>query len=169
MTARVQKCWPGQDHRVAGGVGVSGCNGAPAAALSRRPTLVTTTSTTEARTGATLSQQTTTVASDTAAPDRHHHRAVGWPGSRSPRSAAFDAAGSGGPATGGNMDFWGDFAAINVSLGDSIAFTINVKVFRKGQKCRAASPFSTVLATRKNVGGRYHGFSRHCRYRVGPR
>jgi hypothetical protein len=39
---------------------------------------------------------------------------------------AFDAVGSGSPATGGNIDMYGDFAVINLATGDSIAFTINV-------------------------------------------
>jgi hypothetical protein len=40
---------------------------------------------------------------------------------------AFDAVGSGSPPTGGNMGIYGDFAAINVSSGDSIAFTVNTR------------------------------------------
>jgi hypothetical protein len=88
--------------------------------------VVTTTSTTEARASATASQQTTTVANDTM-------RLIGTITELSTgpvaitEVGAFDAAGTGGPATGGNMDIYGDFAAINVSLGDSIAFTINTK------------------------------------------
>lgn len=88
--------------------------------------VVTTTSTTEARSSATLSQQTTTVTNDT----------LRLTGTITELSAgpiaitevgAFDAVGSGSPPTGGNMDFYGSFAAVNVSLGDSIAFTMNVK------------------------------------------
>jgi hypothetical protein len=38
----------------------------------------------------------------------------------------FDAAGAGSPPTGGNMDVYADFAAINLASGDSIAFTVKV-------------------------------------------
>lgn len=88
--------------------------------------VVTTTSTTEARTSATLSQVTTTVTNDT----------LQLTGAITELSAgpiaitevgAFDAAGASSPPTGGNMDFYGDFSAINVSSGDSIAFTMKVK------------------------------------------
>lgn len=41
---------------------------------------------------------------------------------------AFDAAGTGDPATGGNMDIYGDFSVINLANGDSIAFTVQVQV-----------------------------------------
>lgn len=84
--------------------------------------VVTTTSTTEARTLATTAQGTTTVTSDklvlTGTITALGTRAITEVG-------AFDAAGSGGPATGGNMDIYGDFTVINLSTGDSIAFTIN--------------------------------------------
>ena len=39
---------------------------------------------------------------------------------------AFDAAGSGSPPTGGNMDVYGDFTVINLATNDSIAFTVKV-------------------------------------------
>ena len=38
----------------------------------------------------------------------------------------FDAAGTGSPPTGGNMDIYGDFSVINLAASDSIAFTIKV-------------------------------------------
>jgi hypothetical protein len=87
--------------------------------------VVTTTSTTEARTLATASQQTVTVTNDT----------MQLIGTITELSAgpiaitevgAFDAAGSGSPPTGGNMDVYGDFAAINMSLNDAISFTVKV-------------------------------------------
>lgn len=88
--------------------------------------VVTTTSTTEARTSATLSQQTTTVTNDTLRLTGTITEASAGPVAIT-EVGAFDAAGTGSPPTGGNMDFYGDFTAINVSSGDSIAFTINVK------------------------------------------
>ena len=85
--------------------------------------VVTTTSTTEARASATPAQGTTTVTNDkmvlTATLTAAGTRAITEVG-------AFDAAGSGSPPTGGNMDVYGDFSAINLASGDSIAFTINV-------------------------------------------
>lgn len=84
--------------------------------------VVTTTSTTEARVSATMSQQTVTVTSDTL-------RATGTITAAGTRAITevglFDAAGSGSPPTGGNMDMYGDFSVINLASGDSIAFTMN--------------------------------------------
>jgi hypothetical protein len=84
---------------------------------------VTTTSTTEARTLGTSSQQTTTVTNDT-------YRVTGTITALGTRAitevGVFDAAGSGSPPTGGNMDIYGDFSVINLATGDSIAFTVNV-------------------------------------------
>jgi len=84
--------------------------------------VVTTTSTTEARTSATTAQGTTTVTNDklvlTGTITAASTRAITEVG-------AFDAAGSGSPPTGGNMDIYGDFSVINLGSGDSIAFTIN--------------------------------------------
>jgi hypothetical protein len=84
--------------------------------------VVTTTSTTEARVLATASQQTGSVAND-------QLRLTGTITAAGTRAitevGAFDAAGSGSPPTGGNMDIYGDFSAINLANGDSIAFTIN--------------------------------------------
>lgn len=83
--------------------------------------VVTTTSTTEARASASASQQTTTVTNDTiqltATITAAGTRAISEVG-------AFDAAGSGSPPTGGNMDVYGDFSVINLNTNDSIAFTI---------------------------------------------
>lgn len=84
--------------------------------------VVTTTSTTEARTTATAAQGTTTVTNDkmvlTGTIIAAGTRAITEVG-------AFDAAGTGSPPTGGNMDIYGDFSVINLLAGDSIAFTIN--------------------------------------------
>ncbi len=85
--------------------------------------VVTTTTTTEARVAATMSQQTSSVTDD-------QLRATGTVTAAGTRAITevglFDAAGSGSPPTGGNMDVYGDFSAINLSSGDSIAFTVNV-------------------------------------------
>lgn len=84
--------------------------------------VVTTTSTTEARVAASAAQGTTSVTSDklvlTGTITAAGSRAITEVG-------AFDAAGSGSPPTGGNMDIYGDFSVINLSSSDSIAFTIN--------------------------------------------
>lgn len=88
--------------------------------------VVTTTSTTEARSSATASQQTTTVTNDTLRLTATITELSAGPIAIT-EVGAFDAVGTGGPATGGNMDIYGSFAAINVSSGDSIAFTINTK------------------------------------------
>lgn len=85
--------------------------------------VVTTTSTTEARTAGTASQQTTTVTSDA-------FQVVGTITAAGTRAitevGVFDAAGSGSPPTGGNMDIYGDFSTVNLASGDSIAFTVKV-------------------------------------------
>lgn len=85
--------------------------------------VVTTTSTTEARVSATPTQQTTTVTNDTL-------RLTGTITAAGTRAitevGAFDAAGSGSPPTGGNINFYADFSVINLASGDSIAFTMNV-------------------------------------------
>lgn len=85
--------------------------------------VVTTTSTTEARVSATPTQQTTTVTNDTL-------RLTGTITAAGTRAitevGAFDAAGTGSPPTGGNINFYADFSVINLSSGDSIAFTMNV-------------------------------------------
>lgn len=85
--------------------------------------VVTTTTTTEARTAAGAAQGTTTVTNDkmvlTGTITAAGTRAITEVG-------AFDAAGTGSPPTGGNMDVYGDFSVINLASSDSIAFTINV-------------------------------------------
>lgn len=85
--------------------------------------VVTTTSTTEARVSATPAQGTTTVTNDklvlTGTITAAGARAITEVG-------AFDASGSGSPPTGGNMNVYADFSAINLASGDSIAFTLNV-------------------------------------------
>lgn len=85
--------------------------------------VVTTTSTTEARVSATTAQGTTTVTSDklvlTGSTVAAGTRAITEVG-------VFDAAGSGSPPTGGNMDFYADFSTVNLTTGDSISWTINV-------------------------------------------
>lgn len=84
---------------------------------------VTTTSTTESRVAGTLSQTTTTATDDTL-------QATGTITAAGARAITevglFDAAGTGSPPTGGNMDFYSDFTVINLNSGDSIAFTIKV-------------------------------------------
>lgn len=85
--------------------------------------VVTTTSTTEARTAATAAQGTTTVTND----KMTLTGTITAAGSRAiTEIGVFDAAGSGSPPTGGNMDFYADFSTINLASGDSIAFTIGV-------------------------------------------
>lgn len=84
-------------------------------------TNVTTTSTSEARTTGTASQVTTTQTNDT-------YQVTGTISALGTRAitevSLWDAVGTGSPATGGNMDVYGDFAVINLSTGDSIAFTV---------------------------------------------
>lgn len=86
--------------------------------------VVTTTTTTEARTAGTISQQTTTIASDTL-------RVAGTIVAAGTRAitevGVFDAAGAASPPVGGNMDMYGDFAVVNLVVGDSIAFTFDTK------------------------------------------
>jgi hypothetical protein len=83
-----------------------------------------TTGTTEARTAGALSQVTTTVANDTV-------QCVGTITAAGARAitevGVFDAAGTGSPPTGGNMDIYGDFGVINLNAADSITFTVKVK------------------------------------------
>jgi hypothetical protein len=86
-------------------------------------TAVTTTSTTEARVAAATAQATTTVTSDKI----NFTGTVTAAGTRAiTEVGVFDAAGSGSPPTGGNMDVYGDFTVINLASGDSIAFTVGV-------------------------------------------
>lgn len=84
---------------------------------------VTTAATTEARSAATAAQSTTTVTNDTLTLTA----TITAAGTRAiTEIGAFDAAGAGTPAVGGNMDLYADFSAINLNLGDSIAFTLNL-------------------------------------------
>lgn len=83
---------------------------------------VTTTSTTEARVLGSASQQTTTVSNDT----MRVTATITAAGTRAiTEMGLFDAAGTGSPPTGGNMDIYGDFSVINLLTSDSIAFTVN--------------------------------------------
>lgn len=83
--------------------------------------VVTTTGTTEARTLATTSQTTVTVTNDTL----QLVATITAAGSRTITEVGmFDAAGSGSPPTGGLMDIYGDFSAVNLVTGDSITFTV---------------------------------------------
>lgn len=85
--------------------------------------LANTTGTTESRATGTMSSVTVTTTNDTA-------QIVGTltaAGSRAiTEVGVFDAAGSGSPPTGGNMNLYGDFSVINLASGDSIAFTIKL-------------------------------------------
>jgi hypothetical protein len=85
--------------------------------------VVTTTSTTEARSAATTAQATTTVTSDKIT----YSGTITALGTRAiTEVGVFDAAGSGSPPTGGNMDVYADFSVVNLLVGDSIAFTVGV-------------------------------------------
>lgn len=85
--------------------------------------VVTTTTTTESRTTGTSSQVTTTQTNDT-------YQVTGTITAAGARAitevGVFDAAGTGSPPTGGNMDIYGDFSVINLATSDSIAFTVKV-------------------------------------------
>lgn len=84
---------------------------------------VTTTGTTEARSSAVASQQTNVVTNDTL----QLTGTITAAGSRAiTEVGSFDAAGTGSPATGGNMDHYGSFSVVNLANGESIAFTIKV-------------------------------------------
>ncbi len=90
----------------------------------RSANVVTTTTTTEARSLATTTQQTITNSNDT-------YQAVGTITAAGTRAitecGVFDAAGTGSPPTGGNMDIYGDFSTINLATNDSITFTFKVQ------------------------------------------
>lgn len=76
----------------------------------------------ESRTTGTTSQETTNTTNDTL-------RVSGTITATGTRAitevATFDAAGTGNPPSGGNMAVYSDFSVINLSSGDSIAFTID--------------------------------------------
>jgi hypothetical protein len=85
--------------------------------------VVTTTTTTEARTSGTMSQVTGAVTNDTL----QVTGTITAAGTRAiTEVGVFDAAGTGSPPTGGNMDVYGDFAVVNLGNLDSIAFTVKV-------------------------------------------
>lgn len=92
-------------------------------AAAKSANVVTTTTTTESRTAGTPSAVTTTVTNDTL-------QVVGTITAAGARAitevGVFDAAGSGSPPTGGNMDIYGDFSVVNLASADSIAFTVKV-------------------------------------------
>lgn len=81
---------------------------------------VTKTGVTEARVASVVSQQLTTVANDTL-------RMVATITEASAGPIAITQVGAFDALTAGNMCFYGDFAAVNVSLGESITFTVNAK------------------------------------------
>jgi hypothetical protein len=85
--------------------------------------VVTTTSTTEARTTGVPAQFTTTVTNE-------GYQVTGTIVAAGARSitevGVFDAAGTGSPPTGGNMDIYGDFGVVTLATNDSIAFTVKV-------------------------------------------
>lgn len=87
--------------------------------------LASTAGTTEARVTGTSSQQTTTVTNDT-------YQVTGTLTAAGTRAitevGVFDAAGSGSPPSGGNMDIYSDFSVVNLASNDAIVFTIKVKV-----------------------------------------
>lgn len=93
-------------------------------AAAANANVVTTTSTTEARSACTASQVTTSVTNDTL----QLTGTITAAGTRAiTEVGAFDAAGSGSPPTGGNMDYYCDFSTINLAANDSIAFTLKVQ------------------------------------------
>jgi hypothetical protein len=75
----------------------------------------------ESRTSGTLSNEQTNTADDT-------YQVVGTITATGTRAitevAVFDAAGTGNPPSGANMDIYGDFTVINLASGDSITFTV---------------------------------------------
>ena len=94
--------------------------GATAAATN-----VTTTSTMEARTTGSASQVTTTQTNDTYQVTGTI-TAIGTP--TITEVGVFDGAGSSSPPTGANMDIYGSFTGVALGAGDSIAFTVKVKM-----------------------------------------
>ncbi|MDE2470437.1 MAG: hypothetical protein KGL35_17255 [Bradyrhizobium sp.] len=85
---------------------------------------VTTTGTTEARVACVAAQTTTAVTNDTL---ELTGTIVAAETVAITELGAFDAAGSGAPPTGGNMDYYVDFGAMNLTSGESIAFTLKVQ------------------------------------------
>jgi hypothetical protein len=85
---------------------------------------VTTTGTTEARVAASKVQVTTAVSNDTF---RAYATIEAAAGRTISEIGLFDAAGSGSPPTGGNMNFYMDFDAITLAEGDLITATFDVR------------------------------------------
>lgn len=87
---------------------------------ARSANVVTTTGTAENRGTGTSSQQTISIANDTyqviSSQTATGTRAI-------TEAGLFDAAGTGSPPTGGNMDLYGSFAVINLSTGDILQIT----------------------------------------------
>ena len=93
-------------------------------AAAQSANVVTTTTTTEARAACTPTQVTTAVTNDTV----QLAGTITAAGTRAiTEVGAFDAAGSGSPPTGGNMDYYCDFTVVNLNSGDSIAFTMKIQ------------------------------------------
>jgi hypothetical protein len=93
-------------------------------AAAKSANVVTTTTTTESRVSATATQQTTTVANDTL----QLQGTITAAGSRAiTEVGAFDAVGSGSPPTGGNMDYYVDFASVGLVTSDNITFTLKIQ------------------------------------------
>jgi hypothetical protein len=89
-------------------------------AAAKSATAVTTTGTGEARSACTATTVTVTATNDTL----QLVSTITATGTRAiTELGAFDAAGTGTPATGGNMDYYNDFAVNNFNSGDSMTFT----------------------------------------------
>jgi hypothetical protein len=77
----------------------------------------------EARSAATVVQATNNVANDAVA-------LTGTITASAPLAltevGAFDAAGTGSPPTGGNMNLYSDFGVLNLSIGDSLNYTLRL-------------------------------------------
>jgi hypothetical protein len=77
----------------------------------------------EARSAATVVQATNNVANDAVA-------LTGTITASAPLAisevGAFDAVGTGSPPTGGNMNLYSDFGVLNLSIGDSLAYTLRL-------------------------------------------
>lgn len=94
-------------------------------AKAKSANAVTTTGTTEARSACAATQVTVTVTNDTLQLVSTITELSAGPIAIT-EVGAFDAVGTGAPPTGGNMDYYNDFSAVNVSSGDSIQFTQKV-------------------------------------------
>lgn len=92
-----------------------------ASGKAKNANAVTTAGTTEARTACVAAQGTTTVANDNLTLTG---TIVALATVAITELGTFDAAGAGGPAAGGNMDQYIDFAVVNIGAGDSITFML---------------------------------------------